>query len=447
MAYTNLSLKKQTIIRKNATNKGVILMTALVITMILAVVASTILALGLWSYQQATFYEDYNQALYSAEAGINYAISANTAGWGPVSSSSTGSLFNASFYVQSSTMAGDTIRIVSTATVSRLTNRVRAVSVDVIDQDPWKHFIWQGCSGAPAGRDPTDYPDGYNSTSNGPAYGKGEIGIITYYNAPWAYGGKKWQPYWSKITSKAVPNAIYIGRDTTIVNWTPLAGGVTYQFSTIGNVMPVSISGFYLTVVNPTTYRISGNYTGLLYIQGSIVMSDDMSIYGQLYAVGGNITINKCELTVMQVTTRTPASITVAPQDNEGDSFQKYVTIGCIDTTASYQCPTTGTLNVNAGNIYQGTGNSELHMGSITPNYYAGVMFVSNVNFKNGQGTIINGVIMMMSNDINGFPSGDYYYDPTVSDDAPILGIAVDHISGKKVLPGTWRELPSDWSL
>jgi hypothetical protein len=403
------------------------------------------LAIGLWSYEQATFYEDYNQALYSAEAGINYAISANTAGWGNVGSSSTGNLFNASFYVRSSTLTADTIQIISTATVNRLTYRVRAVSVNIIDRDPWKHFIWQGCSGAPAGKDPTEYPTGYNSTSNGPQYGTGEIGILTYGNSTMPNGGKKWEPYWSKITSKTVPNAIYIGKDTTIVNWTGTAGGYTFQWSTVGNVMPVSIGGLNITVTNPSTYNIYGTYTGMIYVQGSLNLTNSLFVYGQLYAVGGNITINKTNLTVMQVTTRSPASAWVAPQDNDGDLFKKYITIAAVDTAATQYCPVS--VNNTAGNIKQGTGNSTLHMGSISPCYWGGVLFCSNADLKNGQGTIINGVLMIMDNDINGFPSGDYYYDPTVSQNAPILGISVDNISGKKVLPGTWRELPSDWSL
>jgi Tfp pilus assembly protein PilX len=136
MIYNNHIKKASSLIDYKDLPRGVVLITSLIITLLLAVIATTILALGLWSYQQATFYEDYNQALYSAEAGINYAISANTAGWGTVSSSSTGSLFNASFYVRSSTLAADTIQIISTATVNRLTYRVRAVSVNVIDQDP-----------------------------------------------------------------------------------------------------------------------------------------------------------------------------------------------------------------------------------------------------------------------------------------------------------------------
>ncbi len=450
MANTNLSLKKQTIISKDATNKGVILMTALVITMILAVVASTILALGLWSYQQATFYEDYNQALYSAEAGINHAVATDLPGGSTLSVSSTGHLFNASYFVTATTLAGGTTNYVSTATVRRLTNRVRTVSVNALNDNPWKHFIWQGCGNEPAGNyvDKIGYPVPYNKTTNGPKFDANSIGILTYYNPPWPNGGKKWQPYWSKITSKAVPNAIYIGRDTTIVNWTPIAGGVTYQFSTIGNVMPVSISGFNISTVDSSTYRISGHYTGLLYVQGSIEMYDDMSVYGQLYAVGGNISIkNKSTLTVMQVTTRSPASLTVAPQDNEGDSFQKYVTIACIDTTASYLCSDSTFSNPNAGSIKELGGNCELHMGSLTPNYPAGVLFISNYQLKNGQGTIINGVIMLMNNNINGFASGDYYYDPSVNTDAPILGLDISHISTIGVVNKTWRELPSDWSL
>jgi len=445
MLYNNYI--KKTFLSNNhkASARGVVLITTLIITLLLAIIATTILAIGLWSYEQATFYEDYNQALYSAEAGINYAISANTAGWGNVGCSSTGNLFNASFYVSSSTMAADTIRIVSTATVNRLTYRVRAVSVDVIDRDPWKHFIWQGCSGAPAGKDPTEYPTGYNSTSNGPQYGTGEIGILTYGNSTVAGGGKKWEPYWSKITAKIAPNAVYIGADTTIVNYTTSASGLVNQQVGTGNSSAV-VYGLHVTPNGGSSYNVYGSYTGMLYLQGTINVTGNLFVYGQVYAVGGNLNIAKnITLTVMQVTTCSPASSSVAPQDKAGDLYKKYITIAAIDTSASQTCASP--LNSNAGNIVQSTGNSTLHMGSLSPCYWGGVLFCSNADLKNGQGTIINGVLMIMDNDINGFPSGDYYYDPTVSQNAPILGISVDNITGKKVLPGTWRELPSDWSL
>lgn len=299
--------------------------------------------------------------------------------------------------------------------------------------------------GAPAGKDPTKYPTGYNSTSNGPLYGTGEIGILTYSNSTLSGGGKKWEPYWSKITSKTAPNAVYIGADTTIINWTTSASGSVNQMGLAGNSL-VTFNGLHVTPNGGSSYNVYGSYTGTLYLQGTINVTGDLFVYGQVYAVGGNLNIAKnVTLTVMQITTASPASTVVAPHDKAGDLYKKYITIAAIDTTASHQCASP--LNSYAGNIKQATGNSMLHMGSITPCYWGGVLFCSNADLKNGQGTLINGVLMIMDNDINGFPSGSYFYDPTVSQNAPILGIQVDHISGKKVLPGTWRELPSDWSL
>ena len=433
-------------------NQGVILITVLIISLVLAVIATTILGMGLYSYQQATFYYDYNQALYTAEAGINWCVSRNTASGTFVNfaSPSTGPLNYAGFYVQSSTMAGDTIQIISTATVMRLTPRVRALSMLMIDQSPFKHFIWQGCSGAPSGSDPTEYPDGYNSTNNGPIYGTGEIGRVNWGIANWPYGGKKFQPYFSKITAKRVPNAIYMGRDTTFINWTPTAGGPTYQFSTIGNTLPSwfssTVKGLHVEVNGPGDYNVYGKYTGLLYLQGTVHVGDPLYIYGQFYVVAGNIDINKTNLTVMQVTAQNPASGIIREYDNDTTSYQQYVTIACLDTTAPYTCPTTST-NPNAGNVTQQTGNSTLQMGDIgTPFYYGGLMFISNADFKNGQGTNINGVMMMMDNDINGFPSGEYFFDPTVDTDRP-LGIDISYISGKRSLTGTWREIPTTWGL
>ena len=449
---------------KELNQLGITLVLVMVLTLIMSIIVLAVLGIGLWAYEQATFYEDYNQALYSAEAGLNYAISKNvTSVWtGPYSAPTTGSIQNASFTVSTSTTVytGDTVQIISVSTVERLSYRSRIISINLVIRDPWKHFIWQGCEDIPAGSDPTQYPSGYNSTSNGPVYGSGTIGSLEFYRPGWAYAGAKFQPYWSNITSKTVQNAVYIGRDTTIVNITPTIASLTIQTTMPGNTWPTSLrdaTGLRVSFDNPSTYTIYGAYTGMLYIQGTINVDQNgptagLDIYGQCYAVGGNINItNNANLTVMQVTTQSPASLIVSPTDATGTTYQKYVTIGCIDTTASAFCDST--TDPGAGSIKQQTGNATLYMGSTGNypsrpyNYPGGVMYVSNSDIKNGQGTDINGVIMMMSNNINGFPSGNFYFDSTVQSDAPILGVDVSLIQGQNVAASSWQELPTGWGL
>ena len=425
---------------------GVILVLVMVLTLILAIIAFAVLGFGLWAYEQATFYQDYNQALYSAEAGINYAISKATTGTIPVCSSpSTGNITNAAFYVTSSTYSGPTVMITSTSTVYRLTARSRAVSILFVPGDnPWKHFIWQGCGGAPSGADKTYYPPGSNQSSNGPVYGAGQIGIIQL-------SGGKWLPYWTNLMDSTVQNAVYIGKDTTIINITPTTSSPTYRFTTTGNSLPswiTSSTGLSITVTNPSTYSIYGRYTGMLYVQGTINVGNPLFIYGQLYAIGGNINIDKTDVTVMQVTATSPVSTKVSPTDNAGTSYQKYITIACIDTSANQNCPGTGSpANAGAGNINQSTGNSTLHMGSQNPYLPGGVLFCSNLYAKNGKGTDINGILMIMGNDINGYPSGTYSFDNTVQNDAPILGVDISNITQQSAMAGTWQELPYGWSL
>ena len=62
---------------KGLNQSGVTLVLVMVLTLIMAIIVLAVLGIGLWAYEQATFYEDYNQALASAEAGLNYAISKN----------------------------------------------------------------------------------------------------------------------------------------------------------------------------------------------------------------------------------------------------------------------------------------------------------------------------------------------------------------------------------
>jgi hypothetical protein len=458
---------------------GVVLVMVIVLTVILAIIAAAILGFGLWAYEQATFYEDYNQALYSAEAGISFAIASNQSSqWeGPFSSPSTGSISNASFSVVSGKTNGDIIEVISTATVERLTSRSRSISVEVIFRDPWKHFIWQGCTTEPNGYtgDQVEYIDPYNSTTNGPQYGSDSgIGILDLRvpEPSWPDDELKWHPYFSKITSKTVQWALYLGKDTTIINYYTVALGVQ-QYSTtafvsgdISDALPSAIKTaagldeLNMIAVNDSTYTLFGGYTGMIYVQGTLLVDDPgneaLSVYGQVYAVGGNIEIgHNDKLTVHQVTTQSPVSLIVPSYDVEGTSYQQYITIAAIDTVASHLCD--DSTDSGMGNLLQLTGNAALQMGNTgynnagnpdgTPIYYGGVMFVSNTDFKNGQGTEINGVVMMVDNSINGFASGNYSFDPTVQTDAPILGVDITHLQGRNVKAGTWRELPLNWSL
>lgn len=455
-----LTLYKRT---NHPSPKGVILLVVMIVTLILAVVATTLLGMGLFSLQQATFYQDYNQALYTAESGLNYAIAHGLSSG--LTSSTTGTINNASFYVISSTISGDTIRLMSTSTVYRLTSRVRAVSIDVSTRDPWKHMIWQANSDQPAGKDPTKYPNGYNSTSNGPEFGEGKIGIISYSTPGWPYGGKKFEPYWERILNETIPNAVYIGRDTTIINWRHTSSGSVHQWTGPGNTLPTwfssSVKGLSVTVTNPTTYNVYGAYTGLLYIQGTmnITNTKGLFVYGQVYVVNGNININKTLMTVFKITTQSPASSVVSPTDTEGVPYTKYLTIACLDPYAPTTIDpnlNTSSLNQNAGVIDVPSGNSGIKMGQIgstgIPDYPGGAMYISNISKKNGNGVMIYGSVMELANDINGWPAGNktdcgWKYDPSVSANSPILGVDVSFLTDKNVLPKTWRELPVSWSL
>ncbi|MDI6785001.1 MAG: hypothetical protein QME64_13025, partial [bacterium] len=274
----------------------------------------------------------------------------------------------------------------STGTVTRIRSVHRVVQVRIIPGDsPWNHMLWVGGNTVPAGNDPSTYPAGYNSTTNGPVYNKQYIPRYTLDTA------NRWTPYYSIATS---PGNLFLSKTTTIGN----LGGLTINWS--GNIC-----------------TMRGTYTGLVYVEGGIYMSNPMTINGTLIGIGGNITINKTNLTVNQNTAR-----------------MNYVTLACIDTTASDDF-STWTTNPNAGRIIQATGNATLTV-------RGGAVYCSGIYAKNGQGTNIDGVVVAMGAAIHGFPSGNYLFDPDVYLNPP-LGFDLSRFNTlRQIASKSWREIP-----
>ncbi|MFB3894857.1 MAG: hypothetical protein ACE14V_00990 [bacterium] len=366
---------------------GSTLVVTLMITMLMLVMAMALIGFAYFTSEQSYFYHDYAQALYTAEAGLNRLVVSSVAGSYIYLTDSVGNNY-CNFYAFATTAYGtNTIYATSTGIVTRIRSVHRIVQVAMIPGDsPWNHMLWVGGNTVPAGSDPSSYPAGYNSTTNGPVYNKQYIPRYTLD----AEG--KWTPYY-EIATSGTPN-VYMNSTTVIGSPT----GLTYSWS--GNVC-----------------TMRGTFTGVLYIEGTLNLTNALTVNGSLIVVGGNININKTTLTV-----------------NQDSTHMNYVSLACIDTTATDDF-TTWTSDVNAGNINQGTGNSTLTVDG-------GAVYCSNIYAKNGQGTNINGVVVCMGANINGFPSGDYLFDPTVSQYPP-LGFDLSRFNTlRQIASKSWRELP-----
>ncbi|MCX7920163.1 MAG: hypothetical protein N3A72_11280 [bacterium] len=374
------------ITKSNRTGSALVL--AVMMCLLMLVLAMTLIGFAYFTSEQAYFYHDYAQALYTAEAGLNRVIaSADTSNNIYLTGSlDTAQFANCRYYAYYSRGTGTYAIASSRGTVTRLRSVHRIVLVQVIPGDsPWNHMIWGGGNTIPAGNDPTTYPPGYNSTTNGPVYNKQYIPRYTLDSTG------KWTPYYQISTTS--PNC-FLSRTTTIGS----TAGLTYSWS--GNVC-----------------TIRGTFTGLIYVEGSIMVSDGLTVNGTLISVGGNITIDKSNITINQNTTR-----------------MNYVSLACIDTTATDNF-STWTTNPNAGRIIQSTGNATLIV-------RGGAVYCSGIYAKNGQGTDIDGVIVCMGADINGFPSGSYQFDPDVHLNPP-LGFDMSRFTSRKQIASkSWRELP-----
>lgn len=366
---------------------GSTLVVTLMITMLMLVMAMALIGFAYFTSEQSYFYHDYSQALYTAEAGLNRLV-LSSATSGIFYANDTVGSNNCHFYAFATTnYSTNTIYAISTGIVTRVRSVHRIVQVAMIPGDsPWNHMLWVGGNTIPAGRDPSTYPTGYNSTTNGPVYNKQYIPQYTLD----AEG--KWTPYYEIATS---------GSPNTYMNSTSVIGstsGLTYSWS--GNVC-----------------TMRGTFTGVLYIEGSLYMKNDLTINGSLIVVGGNINIDKCTLTV-----------------NQDTNHMNYVSVACIDTTATDDF-TTWTSDASAGNINLGTGISTMTVNG-------GAVYCSNIYAKNGQGTDIDGVIVCMGANINGFPSGDYLFDPDVYLNPP-LGFDLSRFNTlRQIASRSWRELP-----
>lgn len=375
-------------VQKNK-QKGTVLILALVFSLLMLIMATGLIGLAYFSSQQAYFYQDYAQALYAAEAGLNRLV-ADTTGSASLFVHSTVGSANCQFTAYTYTVGTITYAI-STGEVTRLRTIHRIIQVKIIPGDsPWNHMIWQGGSDVPAGSDPSTYPSGYNSTTNGPKFGQNYIPkyILDAEN--------HWVPYYSIATSSG---NLFLSQTTTIGS----TAGLTISWS--GDVC-----------------NIYGTYNGLIYVEGSVLIDKNKSftVKGTLISIGGNIQFNQ------------NATLTI----NQDSAHMNYVSLACIDTTASDDytlCP--NPLNPNAGNINLEQGNCNLIVNG-------GAVYCSNIYAKNGAGTNINGVISCMSNNINGFPSGDYTFDPDVYLNPP-LGFDLSRFTSKRQIASrTWRELP-----
>lgn len=355
---------------------------AVVLSLLMLLMATALIGFAYFTSQQAYFYHDYAQALYAAEAGLNRLVAVTTT---VTFVTDTVGSANSHFYAYSYSTTGGFTYAISTGEVMRIRSVHRIVQVKIIPGDsPWNHMIFDGGPYTLNGGDPSTYPPGYNSTTNGP---KDNQRYIPRYIIDTAC---HWIPYYDIATSTG---NLFLSKTTTIGS----TAGLTISWS--GN-----------------NCNISGTYNGLIYVEGTIYMNTPLTVNGSLIAVGGNIDDDKTLLTV-----------------NQDTMHMDYVALAAIDTTASDDY-TSWTPNLDAGNIIQGTGNS-----LITVN--GGAVYCSNIYSKNGQGSDINGVIVGMSAVINGFPSGTYEFDPDVYLHPP-LGFDISKFNKRQIASKSWRELP-----
>lgn len=386
-------------IPKHRKETGSTLVLALMISLLMLVMATALIGFAYFSSQQSYFYHDYAQALYTAEAGLNRIV-ASTSTSGTIYITDTVGSNNARFYTIATTAySTGTIYAISTGVVSRIRSVHRIVQVAMIPGDsPWNHMLYVGGNTIPAGNDPTTYPAGYNSTTNGPVYNKRYVPLVILNSE------NHWEPYYSIATS---PGNLYLNSTTAIGS----TAGLTISWS--GNVC-----------------NIYGTYNGVIYVDGSILIDKNrtLTVYGTLISIGGNINIDQ------------NASLVVIRNLSHLD----YVTLACIDTTCSDDF-NTWTSDPSAGNINQLTGNSLLTVEPPTgtpPPTGGGAVYCSNIYAKNGQGTNINGVICGMGTNINGFPSGSYNFDPTVAQNPPLGFDLTKCMKKRQIASKTWRELP-----
>lgn len=388
--------------KNNKKDKGQVLAIIIIVSVLLVLIATALIGFAMYSYSQATFYTDYSDALYVAEAGLNYLVAqiGSSGSFSTFYSDTVGTAnrrFAVGFY-----STGTTLYAESTGIIYRIRPLSRVVQVQLEVDSPWNHFMYVGGTEAPAGRDPTNYPPPYNSTNNGPLFGQRyipmpEIGISSIDSTI-----NRFLPYYDKVLNG---EGLFLDRNTTIGT---VPSGLQYYWQ--GN-----------------TCILRGTYTGILYVNGNLATrsgwGNTLTINGSLIVVGGNIEVGK--------NTR----ITV----NQNTSKMNYVSIACIDTTLpqSLACDTASWINnPYAGNILQQTGNAELWVNG-------GLIWCSNIYLKDGQGTNIRGILVSMGMNINGFPSGSYTFDPNVYLNQP-LGFDISRCLRPmaRLKPGSWRELP-----
>jgi hypothetical protein len=387
--------------RKYHQENGSTLVITLMITMLMMVMAMALIGYAYFTSEQAYFYHDYSQALYTAEAGLNQLVVSGSTSAAFYITDTVGSN-NARFYTYSYPTTIGTISYVyavSTGEVTRVRSVHRIIQVQIIPGDsPWNHMLYVGGNTVPAGSDPSAYPPGYNSTTNGPMYNKQYIPRYILDTSG------NWIPYYDLSTSAG---NLYLSPATTI----GIPTGLTKSWAGNG-------------------CNMYGAYSGILYLNGTlnIPANQHLYIYGSLVVVGGNINIlNNASLTVVR-----------------NLSHMDYATLACIDTNAPDDF-STWTPDVNAGNINQGTGNATLTVrppiGTPAPTG-GGAIYCSNIYAKNGQGTNINGVIVGMGTNINGFPSGNYLFDPTVAQNPPLGFDLSKCMTKRQIASRSWREIP-----
>jgi hypothetical protein len=381
---------------RHSSETGSVLVLAVMISLLMLIMATTLIGFAYFTSQQSYFYHDYAQALYAAEAGLNRIVATPSNATYLWLTDTVGSN-NCNYYAAASTYANGTIYATSTGVVSRIRSVHRIVQVQMTPADsPWNHMLWGGGDEQPAGNDPSQYPSGYNSTTNGPKYTQRYIPRYLLDSA------NHWTPYYGFSTDS--PGNLFISRTTTI----PTTGSNTTQLT-------ISWSG--------NVCNIYGTYNGLIYIQGGILIDKNrtLTVNGTLISIGGNIDVDNNAWLII----------------NQNITHMDYVSLACIDTTASDDF-TTYVENPNAGNINQLTGNAYLTVNG-------GTVYCSAIYNKNGTGTNINGVVVGMGFDIDGWPSGTFIFDPDVYLNPP-LGFDISKIvTLRQIASKSWRELPYEF--